>query len=263
MPLLKKGEVPSPSPSPSPGPGNYVWVETKEGCYWRRKRGSLQTAKLNDAYLKGAERMRVSAPASSRVMQHLRRYSNGLDMGRLHPKISGIFRKALKEKGAIALSDLDGLSCQPRHPFEHLLQVKPVILQSDTAISVTIPIDKHTIKRMNKLVTGFYFELILLYGDITTDNGLRTESEESGVYAIGYAYEDCILQMVLPEQPWIALLKINGIEGNEMAMHPKLYGMKVVAELLMYGFKLAEEYRYSSASFYELNKTERDFLSHF
>ena len=82
---------------------------------------------------------------------------------------------------------------------------------------------------MNNLVTDYYFELILLYGDAGKENGLRTESEDSDVYEIKKDNTpDCKLRMVLPEQPWIALLKVNCIEGNELAGSPKLYGMKVV-----------------------------------
>ena len=47
---------------PNPDPGNYVWIKTKDGAYWRLKRGTLKKAKMNDAYSEGIERMKLSAP---------------------------------------------------------------------------------------------------------------------------------------------------------------------------------------------------------
>jgi hypothetical protein len=59
--------------------------------------------------------------------------------------------------------------------------------------------------------------------------GLRTESMESEVYEIEKNYNLTLkLHLVLPEKPWIALLKVNGIEGDEPARSYKLYGMKVI-----------------------------------
>ena len=63
----------------------------------------------------------------------------------------------------------------------------------------------------------------------TEEGGLPTTGY-SVVYEIGKDYNsNCRLSLELPERPWIALLKINCIERNEPAAHPKLYGMTVIA----------------------------------
>ncbi len=55
------------------------------------------------------------------------------------------------------------------------------------------------------------------------------KSIQSDVYEIEKDYDMfCKLSMALPEKEWIALLKVNSIEGNEPAISHKLYGMKVV-----------------------------------
>ena len=103
------------------------------------------------------------------------------------------------------------------------------IQQTKHELIVTIPIADYTVTRINTLVTNYYFVLVLLYGDAGKENGLRTESTDSDVYAVGSQYAaDCKLSIVLPEKEWIALLKVNCIEGNEHAASSKLYGMKVV-----------------------------------
>ena len=173
--------------------------------------------------------MKLSAPAASRIVQKLRPYLKGLQPGRLTTRISGELRKSLKEADRISLACLKGVDLQPEYPFEDLLQAEVNVEQTAHELILTIPIAEHTIKRLNNLVTNYYFELILLYGDVGKENGLRTESEDSEVYEIEKDYPaDCKLRVVLPEQPWIALLKVNCIEGNELALSPKLYGMKVV-----------------------------------
>jgi hypothetical protein len=69
-----------------------VWIITKEGGYWRRKRGTVKKAKLNRAFREGSYFMQLSAPAASRIIQKLRPYMDGLYTGRLNAKISGRLR---------------------------------------------------------------------------------------------------------------------------------------------------------------------------
>lgn len=208
----------------------YVWVNSKEGSYLRKKRGSIKPAMLNTAYEQGANRMKLSAPAASRIVNKLKPYLRGLTTGRLHARISGKLRKGLKETESIELCYLKDLDLQPEHPMGRLLIFPFTVEVTEYELNVRIPITDSTVKQHSNIVTDFYFELVLLYGDATKEQGLRTESEESSVYAIGKAYKnECRLCMVLPEQPWIALLKISCIEGNEPAAASRNYGMKVVA----------------------------------
>lgn len=206
-----------------------MWVITKEGGYWRRKRGTVKKAKLNRAFKEGNYFMQLSAPATRRIMQKLKPYMDGLYTGRLNAKISGRLRMGLKETGKLSLRCLKGFELQQGHRFERLLQAQPDIQQTPHTLTVSIPIAAYTVKRINTLVTNYYFELVLLYGDVSKENGLRTESVDSDVYEIAKDYNlFCKLSMALPGQEWIALLKVNSIEGNEPAMSHKLYGMKVV-----------------------------------
>ena len=81
-------------------------------------------------------------------------------------------------------------------------------------------------------MTAYYIELILLWGDAGSDKGLSVEEAASPVYRIEEDYNtECRLSLVLPPegQPWMALLKVSCIEGRELAMAPRNYGMKVIA----------------------------------
>jgi hypothetical protein len=73
---------------------------------------------------------------------------------------------------------------------------------------------------------------MILYGDVTKEGGLKLGTVESKLYAFGSeTTEVCELSLSLPEedQQWIVLLKVSCLEGNEMAVHPKHYGMKVIS----------------------------------
>jgi hypothetical protein len=84
-------------------------------------------------------------------------------------------------------------------------------------------------KAYGKFVTNYYFELVLLCGDISKERGLRTESVESDVYEIEKNHNlVCKLSMTLPEKEWIALLKVNSIDGDEPGGYNKSYAMAVV-----------------------------------
>jgi len=174
--------------------------------------------------------MKQSAPAASRILNTLKPYTNGLYMGRLHTRISGMLRTSLKESGKADLRCLNGLDLQRDHPLERLLRANPVTKVTADEVVIRLPVGERTLNRLNTLITNYYFELVLLYGDAGKANGLRTESMESEVYEIEKDYNLRLkLHLVLPEQPWIALLKVNCIEGDEPAVHPRHYGMKVVA----------------------------------
>ncbi len=214
---------------PNPDPGSYVWIETKNGGYWRLKRGTIKKAKPNRAFQESSERMKESSPATSRILKKLKPFMNGLDIGRLNACISGLLGRSIADTGKLSLSCLNGLDFQQNHPIGRLLEAIPETEITAHEFILSLPIADYTIKRLNTLVTNYYFELILLYGDAGKANGLRIESEESDVYEIEKDHDLTLnLRLVLPEQPWIALLKVNCIEGDEPAKSWRLYGMKVI-----------------------------------
>jgi hypothetical protein len=204
-----------------------VLVKTREGVHWRKKR---RKGKLNESFATNADLSKISGPAASRVVQRLRPFLQGIDGGRLTLRISNALRKGLKEKKRLDLSALEGAEMQRDHPLHQLLLVSYRLVVEDWMFKIKIGVESQCVKKQNSLATHFYFEAVMVYGDVAAENGLRVESTGSRLYAFGEEPEEvCELSLPLPEEvSWMVLLKVSCLEGNEMAVHPKHYGMKVV-----------------------------------
>jgi hypothetical protein len=81
---------------PCPDAERYVLVQTREGKYWRRKRGSVKKAVLNETLQRNVEMMRQSAPAARMIMTRLLAFTGRLETGRLNARISARLRKQLR-----------------------------------------------------------------------------------------------------------------------------------------------------------------------
>jgi hypothetical protein len=212
-----------------PDPDKYILVVTKEGKYWRRKRGTVSAAKLNEACRQNAELMKLTAPAEKRIRTKLFNYTRNLITGRTGAKVSAALRKQLKATGKAGIACMKGMDLQPEHPIGELLQNGYQVQEKDGTVEVVIDIRDHAIRRWNKSVTHYFFELVLLYGDCMKENGLLVESETSCLYGIIEDGGECRMQRVLPEKEWIVLLKVSCMEDERPCVAPRHYGMKVVA----------------------------------
>lgn len=210
-------------------PENHVLVKTRESVFWRTKR---EHSVLNESFATNADLSRICGPAAREVVQQLRPFFKGILAGRITLRISNGLRKALKEKKRMDFSALHGLEMQRDYPLHQLLMAPYRIAVCGGCLNITIVVEKDSVKKQNRLVTHFYFEAVLLSGDAGMGDGLRRESTDSRLYSFDEeGREDCVLSLPLPPNGtcWMALLKLSCLEGNEMAVHPKHYGMKVVA----------------------------------
>ncbi len=221
---LHKGRVP-----PCPDPGQYILVQTREGMYWRRKRGSVKKAELNEAMQQAAAMLKQCAAMSRRIRTRLREYFSRMETGRLHQRVWTRLRRQLKETGRAGLQSLEGLEIQQRFPLDRLLTACYSVTVKDGTVEVRIPINENTIKQNSGIVSGYFFQLIMVYGECNEEYGLKVEEETSEVYDIGQQNTDCRMLMVLPEKEWMVVLKVSCIEGKEVAKAARNYGMKVVA----------------------------------
>jgi hypothetical protein len=229
MPTKKRRNDPAPDP-PANAEG-YVLVRTKEGPYWRKKRGTTIPASLNKSYQQSADTTALASPAAKRIRDRLEEFLKGLDTGRFIANVSGKLRKVYHQKGEFNFSLLEGYELQPYHPLSNLLQGHCYVRTDNNILTISIPVDEDTVKQQNKIVSGFYFEAILLYGDPGKNKGLKLESEISPLYTFNEKTNtECLLRLSLPvkKTPWMALLKVSCLEGNTLASHPRHYGMKVV-----------------------------------
>lgn len=223
----KKNKGPLP---PCPDPDRFILVKTREGDFWRRKRGTVKKASLNTAFTKNARNIKVTAPAGSRIVKRLSPFLEGLDTGRLTARISGKLRKVLNHSGNIDFSLLEGFELSKEFPLDKILPVDFTVKQTRNELTVELPVHERTIKRHNRLVTDYYFDLVLLHGNPAREHGLKIDSVSSELYSFANNKKACVLSVQLPvnKSLWMVLLKVNCHEGREMASHPKHYGMRVV-----------------------------------
>lgn len=226
MPGNKKNSIKLP---PCPDPEQYILVKTKEGDFWRRKR--QKQSPVNRSLSANVSATEIVSPAVKRIRNKLEEYTRKLDTGRLHGRLTGLLNKTYKTKGFIDYSALKGFEFQPDHPLARLLLTRFIVNTGSEFTELLIPVTSGVLKKQNDLVTDFYFEGIMLSGDPLADEPLQSAYALSKPYSFTNTLEeDCKIVLPLPEKnvPWMLMLKVSCLEGNEMAVHPKHYGMRVV-----------------------------------
>jgi hypothetical protein len=215
---------------PCPDPEQYILVKTAERPYWRRKRGSVKPAVLNTAFAANAANTKLTSPATVRLLERLRPYLTGLTTGRLKVQVEGGLRKALNADGNMNYRFLEGLDLQPRYPLPNLLRDTPKVVVAEGFVQTVLDLEGGAVKRHSPLVTHWWAEAVLVWGDPLSD-GLRVDSTESPLYAFAdTSLTECRLEMDLPAvgHPWMLLLKVSCLEGHELAVSSRHYGMRVV-----------------------------------
>lgn len=216
----------------APDPQQYILVRSKEGSHYRRRRGQVKPAPLNASCQQRSDGLSLSSPAAKRLRDCLQGVFRGLDVGRVHARFSARLNQALLANGRFDFSAFAGYDFQKYHPMDSLL-LAPAMAKTEAGRAlVQIALDSRAVKKKSSLVSDYYFELVVVWGDVNVANGLRLESACSPLYPVGVAAEQlCELSLPLPGSgmPWMLLLKISCLEGNELAHHPRHYGMKVVA----------------------------------
>jgi hypothetical protein len=213
---------------PCPDPEKYILVRTKEGEFWRRKRGTVKPARLNLVFAQNVSNSKVASPAAKRIIQKLRPWLQDLNTGRLTARLAGLLIKTINLKGYADFSLLKGFEFQ-HPPLRSLLRAGVTVVVKDSCIMLSISLLAGSMARRGDLVTDFYFEAILVYGDLTADNGLRVDSTISRLYSFeeegGFV---CELELDLPEGAWMVILKVVCQEENKPSVNAGQFGMRVV-----------------------------------
>jgi len=228
MPARKKRKTP---PTPPPDPENWQLVKTREGDFYRRKRGTVKEARLNEAFRKNVTLNKLVSPAAKEIRNKLLPFLANLDTGRLIARVSALLRKMYKKYGRPDLQAIGGYDFQPYNPMDELLKTKYTVSIINGEIIIVIEVYKGMIRRTSKIISGYWFEAILLYGDLEKPSSLRTDNDVSPIYNINLNKESaCKLSLMLPSRKtsWVVLLKVSCMEGKEPALHSRHYGMKVV-----------------------------------
>ena len=213
-----------------PDPALYIAVHTKEGSFWRRKKGSVKPVGLNSAFTTTANNAAISGPIAKRICRKLQPFTDGLDTGRQTIAMINLLNKSLANSTVVDYSFFENYEFQKRFPLDKLLEAGYKFDVKKDMLCVEIDLSFEPMKRHNKLATHYYFELILLYGNPAKENTLRIESEQSLLYSFTATYDtNCSMSLQMPKQnPWILILKASCMEDDRPAYAPKYYGMKVV-----------------------------------
>lgn len=211
-------------------PQKYDWVNTKEGGYPRRKKGTVNPVTLNNTLQKNVELTRPTNEAAKRVMAKLYPFLQYLKLGRTIVRIAGGFKKAISKTGQMDYSSMEGLDFQDEYRLTDTATGLVMIKEKEGVLYLVFPVGNMHVKKHSSLAAGYYVEFILLSGDPSQENALRIDSTESRLYTFEEEGSvDCHLSMQLPEkEPWMALLKVSCTFEKEVADTPKYYGLKIV-----------------------------------
>lgn len=216
---------------PAYDPEKYDWVNSKEGGYPRRKKGSVKPVILNNVLQLNAKMTRPTNEAARRVMAKLYPFLQYLTTGRTVVRIAGGFKKSIAQNGQMDYSMLEKLDFQDDYSFDDTANGLVSMKEDKGVLYLHISVGNHCVKKHSGLATGYYLEAILLYGDPAEANALRVDSVESRLYSFEEEKRviDCNLSLQLPEkEPWMVLLKVSCVLDREIAGTSKYHGLKVV-----------------------------------
>lgn len=222
----------TPTLPPCPDPRYYVLVHTKEGSYWRMKRGLGKPALLNEALQESAGRMKVTSPAAKSIIASIRHHLHDLQTGRITVKLGARLGKALKEKGKVDYSFMPGYDFQPYFPMADLVRIPLQLERVENAMRLYIELNKDTpvLRKEAAGITGYRFSAILVKGDPLQE--VRSNSMNSPVYPIALPQDaTCVLSLMAPPEgtPWFLCLKVVVMVDGAPSSDFNLKAMSVIA----------------------------------
>jgi hypothetical protein len=197
---------------PCPDPDKFILVRGKYHYFWRRKRGTVKPAVLNEVLAKSAAITKKCNRAAIQLMSLLSVFTQQMQLGRATSRIAGAFKKAYLKTGRMDFSCMQRIEFQEDYPIHRLYRgdIKKQIIKGCLDLHIDVG-SLHVIKQ-NAALVSYQLHAILLYGDPSKDRDIRIETDESRIYTFGEEEKmDCHLQLVLPpkKRPWMALLYIG------------------------------------------------------
>jgi hypothetical protein len=226
-------------PIPAYDSDKKVLCRSSKGWYYlRNKKPTGKDAVLNETFKKNKNCLKVCAPAAARIRQKLEPWMHDLKYGNTYTILLKGLMKSYKENGGKKIDYSHFLKADlfKDYTLEKLMAVRHTVNVKKNSVGVSIPINKNTVLRKNNVVSQYYFELILLWGDPIPSNALKGALRVDDVRSENYRYETpaapkCALEIVLPTRkaPWMCILRVGSIEMKQPAAHMKNYAMHVVA----------------------------------
>lgn len=227
MKSYRKKKKPGNRPPPTDGAH---WVIKKDGTgYWRK---NCKNRPLNAVMKRNSGNTAITNEAAKRVAARLQPFIIHLYTGSMIAKMAGAFKRSLSLFGEMNYDHLRKLDFQPDdYPFSKLAKGYIQSQIENGRLQMSIAVGGNSVKKHSQLPTGYWVELILLWGDPGSDKELRVDSTTSHTYSFKEgenAYADCLLAIDLPErQAWMAMVKVT-CTGNDVEDMPKYNAMKVL-----------------------------------
>ena len=208
----------------NPDADRYIIVHAKEGDHIRAKRTNPF---INAQFAEMATE--TCSAAAKQILLKLKPFTQKMT-GRMNVRLSGKMRSAKKMTGFYNYSLLNGFELQKDHPLDALYKGIYTVKNDNGKLELAVPINEGDVQQHNGIVTAYYFEAMLLTGDAMVHNSLRVEDDRSDLYYFNQKYTaSALFQFIVPDNtPYLLLLKVACMEGEQMAYHAKHYGMKVV-----------------------------------
>ncbi|RYY46452.1 MAG: hypothetical protein EOO06_14525 [Chitinophagaceae bacterium] len=217
---------------PCPDPENYCLVRHKDNSYyWRLRRGTRKPAVLNEAFAANATLTALISPLISRLTIPIIAFAEHRQLSRLHTRLLTPVKKYYKEHNRISYTGLLGMDLLPHAPLHRLFAGSIDTRYSNEMITVMITAGNNYVKKNNTLVTDYYFEAMLLVGDISHKTTLEIDTEQSELLSFtGPAQQNIQFQFISPlHEPWVLILKLACFEGHQKAANDKHYGIRIIA----------------------------------
>ncbi|MGV3528665.1 MAG: hypothetical protein ACO1OO_07215 [Flavisolibacter sp.] len=216
---------------PCPDPANMHLAEDADGFFWKYNRGVLTELKLNDTVERNKNLTGPTNKAGVNILSRLHPFLQGIRRQGLNGRVAGAIKRGINRHGVANYAELAGFEWQQEHAFGGLVQAPVAVTLENGQAKVGFELWPATVRRFNTLVTHYYFDAVLLYGDPMLADELKTEHSESALYSFdaeGKTDVELVLELPTDGVPWMLMLKVSCLEGPELAMHPKFYRMKVL-----------------------------------
>jgi hypothetical protein len=215
---------------PNPDPERYIVVKTRDRLYhYRLKRGSIKPAFLNGAFLQNQQLTSLLSPAAKKVRTALWPYTENMKTPKLHNQLLTGLKKYYKEFHQPGFKYLRGLNLQHQYPLDKLLHAQINKTTEAGNFIISFLLNDLNFPKVGPLLTDYYFEAVLLFGDILGEEPMQELSQRSELFSFSEPPNQLYtFSFQLPHQSWMLLLKAACFERDQKATNPKYYGMQII-----------------------------------
>ncbi|AXY73433.1 hypothetical protein D3H65_05330 [Paraflavitalea soli] len=216
---------------PCPDPDKYVLVRGKYRYFWRRNRGTVKPAVLNEVLARSAAITVQTNNAAKQMMALLSVFTQKMDLGMTTTRVAGAFKKAYLESGKMDFRHMDKVVFQEDYPIYKLFTGHIHQQMVRGSLQLSVGVGSLNVHRPSTKAESYQLHAILLSGDPSKARGIRIETDESRTYSYKEQGQiECKLSLVLPakNRPWMVLLYLGTKLNVPLNAGPRYQAMMVV-----------------------------------